>query len=257
MVETGNHDLIITNIDMQGGYIDEDGDEDILSYVVKYNSKNTSFGKLVIKGCIIDNFEKSLLSTSSNNFDMESVLIDDCIVSNVYNDGGDFIDFRQSYCPKLTVTNSTFYNVATEYTRDFIRMDGSTKGNVYDDGTRTPEIVVKNNTIYNVMNSSSTMKRFFYVRWSQHTIESKNNLFVNMGVAVYSNQSLTIQPECSYNNYFSAPGFYTEAAGIKYDISDNYTTVDPGFVDPDNGDFTVTNQTIRDNYVGDPRWLGN
>ncbi len=258
LIETGAGDISVADIEMIGEYVEENGGEEILSYAFKFNSSgNAEHGNLSIQGCVIHGYEKSLLAGSSNVFSVESVMVDDCIVSDVLNDGGDFIDFRNSYVAKLTVTNSTFYNVATEYTRDFIRMDGSTKGNTYDDGTRTPEIVVTNCTMNNVMNSGSTMKRYFYVRWSQHTIESENNLFTDMGISVYTNQSLTLQPQCSLNNYFNADGYFTEAEQIKIDNSDNYTTVDPGFADPANGDFTVSNQTILDNNVGDPRWLNN
>lgn len=259
LIETGAGDISVADIEMIGEYVDATtGDEELISYAFKFNSSSSAaFGNLIIKGCDIHNYEKSLLAGSSNVFSVETVIVDDCIVSNVLTDGGDFIDFRASYVGKLTVSNSTFYNVATENTRDFIRMDGSTKGNTYDDGTRTPEVSVINCTMNNVMNSGSSMKRYFYVRWSQHTIESKNNLFTDMGISVYTNQSLTLQPECSFNNYFNADGYFTEVAEIKIDNSNNYTTVDPGFVDATNGDFTVTNQTVLDNFVGDPRWLGN
>ena len=37
----------------------------------------------------------------------------------------------------------------------------------------------------------------------------------------------------------------------------NYSTLDPGFADPASGDFTVSNQTIKDKNIGDPRWLSN
>lgn len=255
LVETGAQDITISDVEMIGEYIDATtSDDELQSYAFKYNSKDATFGNLIIQGCIIHNYEKSLFSSSSNNFSLESLIIDNCIVSNFYNDGGDFIDFRMSYVAKLTISNSTFANCATENNRDFIRMDGSTKGNTYDDGTRTPEIEVSNCTMYNVMNSGSSMKRFFYVRWSQHTIKSKNNLFAEMGISVYSNQSLTLQPECSYNNYFNADGYFTDFAGIIIDNSSNYTTLDPGFVDAVNGNFTITNQTLLDNNVGDPRW---
>lgn len=259
LIETGAGDISVADVEMIGEYVDATtGGEELISYAFKFNSTDdAAFGNLIIKGCNIHNYEKSLLAGSSNVFSVESVLVDDCIVSNVITDGGDFIDFRASYVGKLTVSNSTFYKVATENTRDFIRMDGSTKGNTYDDGTRTPEIIVTNCTMNNVMNSGSSMKRFFYVRWSQHTIESKNNLFTDMGISVYTNQSLTLQPECSFNNYFNADGYFTEVPEIKTDNSNNYTMVDPGFVDAANGDFTVTNQTVLDNFVGDPRWLGN
>ena len=55
------------------------------------------------------------------------------------------------------------------------------------------------------------------------------------------------------NNYFNAPGFFNTAQ-VVYDGSGTHTELDPGFVDVAAGNFTITNQTLLDNMVGDPRW---
>ncbi len=252
-IEDGAQSIEVTNIELTGNYL-SDGVESTLDYGFRFNTADVAYGTLTISGCNVHNYKKSFIITNTSNAcSVESILVDNCIVSDVLNDGGDFIDFRLSYIGSLSINNSTFFNCATENTRDFIRMDGSTKGNIYDDGTRTPDVNLSNCTLYNVMNSETTMKRLFYIRWSQHTIKSESNLLVNMGVSVYSNQSLTMQPECANNNYFNADGYFTEAEGVLIDNSD-YTTLDPGFVDAENNNFTVTNQTLLDNSVGDPRW---
>ncbi|HEX5168248.1 MAG TPA: DUF5123 domain-containing protein [Cyclobacteriaceae bacterium] len=41
----------------------------------------------------------------------------------------------------------------------------------------------------------------------------------------------------------------------KIDESGTHTTLDPGFADAVNGNFTVSDQTLKDNNVGDRRWL--
>ena len=253
-LEDGAQDVEMGDLEMDGIYTDPSTSTDVtLDYAFNYNSSAGTFGNLEIKGCIISNYGKSLVSGSSGDFMAESVLIDDCVVSNVCQGGGDFIDFRTSYLANLTVTNSTFSNCANA-PRDFIRMDGDSKGNTFDNGTNMPVIEVSNCTLYNVMNSTSSTKRFFYVRWSQNEITSKNNNFVEMGNSVYSNQSATSQADCSTNNYFHADGYFDNTVEV-FDNSANYTTLDPGFADTDNGDFTISNQTLMDNNVGDPRWL--
>jgi hypothetical protein len=256
-INEGVQAVEIANIDLNGAYLDGAGEE-VLDYAFRFNTENAAFGSLTITGSTIHNFTKSFIIThTSTACSVESIIVDNCIVSDIFNDGGDFLDYRLSYIGSLKITNSTFINCATENTRDFIRMDGESKGNIYDDGSRAPEIEVSNCTFYNVMNSPSSMKRLFYVRWTQHSIKSTNNLHAEMGVSVYTNQSLTLQPECSFNNYFNADGYFTEAENVKIDNSNNYTTLDPGFTDAENRNFTVTNQTLLDNRVGDPRWLGN
>ncbi len=256
-INEGVQAVEIANIDLNGAYLDG-ASEEVLDYAFRFNTENAAFGSLTITGSTIHNFTKSFIIThTSTACSVESIIVDNCIVSDIFTDGGDFLDYRLSYIGSLKITNSTFFNCATENTRDFIRMDGESKGNIYDDGSRAPEIEVSNCTFYNVMNSSTSMKRLFYVRWTQHSIKSTNNLHAEMGVSVYTNQSLTLQPECSFNNYFNAEGYFTEAENVKIDNSSNYTTLDPGFTDAENGNFTVTNQTLLDNRVGDPRWLGN
>ena len=93
-----------------------------------------------------------------------------------------------------------------------------------------------------------------YVRFQENKITVQNTLITNTASEGYSDQSRTDQnPTFSNNNYFNADGFYDTTQTV-FDGSGTYTLFDPGYVDAANGDFTVTNQTIIDNEVGDPRW---
>jgi hypothetical protein len=72
----------------------------------------------------------------------------------------------------------------------------------------------------------------------------------------YTNQPTTTQPTFVNNNYFGAAGFATAAyvTNAKHDNSGTHTTLDPGFANAAAGDFTLSNQTLIDNQIGDPRW---
>jgi hypothetical protein len=59
---------------------------------------------------------------------------------------------------------------------------------------------------------------------------------------VYANNNI-------YSCYNLLVGLYTTAAQV------SATELNPGFADAANGNFTVSNQTLIDNGVGDPRWL--
>ena len=80
----------------------------------------------------------------------------------------------------------------------------------------------------------------------------------NKSLAVFI-QTTTSQHTSSNNNYFNAPRFHDASfeviANLKVDVSGNFTTLDPGFVNAAAGNFKVSNQTLLDNSVGDPRWL--
>lgn len=257
VLEEGVQSAEFISLEMNGNYLDsETGLEEMLDNAFQYATSDAAYGLLKIEGCNVHNYNKSFISGGSVAFSATSILVDNCIVSDILNDGGDFMDFRKSYIANLTVQNTTFYNCATDTVRDFVRMDGSSKGNAYDDGSNIPVIDINHCTFYNVMNSSSSTKRFFYVRWTQHTLISSGNLFAEMGNSVYSNQSLTLQPDCSGNNYFNAENYYVPDTGGKnlVDNSSDYTTLNPGFSDAANGDFTISETTLIDNLVGDPRW---
>lgn len=239
-------------IEMNGAYTDDTGDQ-LLDHAFQFSGDAVDFGDVIVDGCYIHNYNKSLISGSSGAFTVASIMVNNCIVTDVFNNGGDFIDFRKSFPAHIEVSNSTFSNCATVSTRDFFRLDGAGKGNTYDDGAHTPNIVVKNNTFYNVQNSESSTKRFWYVRWenSDEVLVSENNLFVETGAAVYSNQSSTNMGTFSNNNYHNAAGFMDASVSV-YDGSG--TSLDPGFSDAANNDFTLSNQTLIDRQVGDPRW---
>lgn len=247
----GAANVRLESLELNGNYIDTEGAADVLAYAVQYSSESTAVGDLEVINCVIHDYTKSLIAAGSGEFTTGDILFEDCLVSNIFNDGGDFIDFRKSFPKSITLNNSIFSNCATVNTRDFIRLDGNAKGNAFDDGINTPVITINSCTMYNVMNSSSSTKRLFYVRWQNaaEVLSITNSLFVDMGLSVVSNQSDTDMPTFNNNNYFNAAGYFDDLQKV-YDNSGNHLTEDPGFADPANNDFTITNQTLLDNNIG-------
>ena len=117
----------------------------------------------------------------------------------------------------------------------------------------TSTVLIDHSTFYSV---SNTQDRILYVRFNVNILTVRNSLFAATD-GYYTNQPSSSQPTCSNNNYFNAVGFFTPAyvTNAKSDISGNHTTLDPGFTNAANGDFTVSNQELKDNGIGDPRWL--
>lgn len=238
----------INSLDLKSLIMDgTKSDNTLLDNPIRFATMSGTYGNITIDGCEIRNYEKSLVAEVSGMLGViESVKINNSIITNILTNGADGIDIRKSLLKKLTLTNSTFNNVAAA--RDFIRVDndGSTThpGNV--------DISIENCTLYKVSNTSG--KRLLYVRFKTNTISVKNTIIAET-VATFTNQSATSQPECSKNNYFNAPNFIAPAApasGVKYDISGNHTTLDPQFEDAAAGNFKVKNPNVN---VGDPRWI--
>jgi hypothetical protein len=226
--------------------LDIDGDA-TLTDVFRYNTAAMDFGSLVINGCNIHDFTRTLVGGNVAS-KVASVTIDNCVVTDIVSSGGDFIDFRNTYLADLNITNSTFDNCAPG--RDFVRMDAAAG---YSGTGLTSDVLIDHCTLYGV---SNTQDRILYVRFVDNVLNVQNTLIAATD-GYYSNQTNTTQPTCNNNNYFNAIGFFTPAyvTGAKVDISGNHATLDPGFVNATGGDFHVTNQAVKDDAVGDPRWL--
>ncbi len=250
ILEDGVQEVEIRDLEMDGNYINpETSQPDKLSYVFQHNTSGVDYGKLSVVGCNIYDYRKSIFSGASGIVStVASISMDNCIVTNVLTESADCIDFRGGYVASLRLTNSTFVNCAPD--RDFIRLDDTS---VTYPGMIS-KVVIDHCTLYKVSNVDS--RRILYVRFVDNTLTVTNSIIAETA-GYYTNQSRSAQPECSNNNYFNASGFMpggSAVSGAKFDESGNYTNLDPGFTDAANGDFTVTNQTLIDNNVGDPRW---
>lgn len=233
----GATDVNLIDLDLTGDTVTQ------LTDVVRYTGAG-NYNSLLVSGCNIHDYDRSFIAGNQTDAIVQSVTVENCVVTNILTSGGDFIDFRNSDVLNVSVSTSTFNNCAPG--RDFFRLD--------DAGTSTQtgltcNVLLDQCTLYGC---SNTTDRILYVRFQLNKITVTNNLFAET-TAYYSNQSRTDpNPTFDNNNYFNAPGFYT--TNTVYDATTSYTTLDPGFTDAASGDFTVTNQTLLDNQVGDPRW---
>ena len=234
----GATDVSLIDLDLDGATTTQD--------VVRYTGAG-NYNSLLVSGCNIHDFDRSFIAGNQTDAIVQTVTVENSIVTNVITNGGDFIDFRNSDVLNLNVNTSTFNNCAPG--RDFIRMD--------DAGTLTQSGLVSNVnldscTIYACSDSSS--KRLLYVRFQENKITVQNTLITDTSSEGFSDQSRTDPNPTFYNNnYFNAPGFFNSTQTV-YDGSGTHSELDPGFVDTLIGDFTITNQTLIDNAVGDPRW---
>lgn len=236
------NNLVLDGIKSAGGMVDH-----TLQFTTSGNC-----GNIAVESCIVKDYNKSLVAAASGvAVKIESITINNSIVSNIMTNSADCIDIRAGLVQNLNLTNSTFYNCASSPIRDFIRLDdasGTFPGQVSN-------VLIDHCTMYNVSNDES--KRLLYVRFVNNTLTVKNSIFAASN-AIYTNQANSSQPECSKNNYYSCDGLWTENVekpAIKFDNSGTYTTLNPGFKDAANGDFTISNETIRGNGTGDPRWI--
>lgn len=236
----GATDVSLIDLDLTGDLPTE------LIDVVRYTAAG-NYNSLLVSGCNIHDYDRSFIAGNETDAILQTLTVENCMVTNIMTNGGDFIDFRNSDVLNINLLDSTFNNCAPG--RDFLRID--------DAGTSTQmglvcNILIDSCTLYACSNSDS--RRILYVRFQTNEIIVRNTLITDTAVEAYSDQSRTDENiEFTNNNYFNAPTLY-DSAQPRYDDSSTYTTLDPGYVDPLNGDFTLTNQNLIDRNVGDPRW---
>lgn len=238
-IVTGAVDVNLIDLDLTG-----DADTN-LTDVVRYSAAG-SYNSLLIRGCNIHDFGRSFIAGNVTSAIVNTVTVENCVVTNVLTNGGDFIDFRDSDVLNIAVKTSTFNNCAPA--RDFFRIDAAGTSN----GNATVNILLENCTLYACANNSS--RRIFYVRFNSNDIIVKNNLITDTVAEAFSDQSSTDETMTfENNNYFNAPTLYDPTVA-RFDNTTTYFTLDPGFSNAAGGDFTVSNQTLIDNNIGDPRW---
>lgn len=245
-------DVLISGIDFVANYANAEGDQQLDAGIQIKPADGATLGNVTVDNCTFTGHKKSLMTASDGKFSVKSVTINNCIITNLNSNGGDFIDIRTAFIETITITNNTFNNCAYNANvkpREFVRYDGSSKSNAYDDGINTPTIILENNTLYKCsIFSEEKGGRLFYVRWenTSEVISCKNNIFYEMTLVDYYTDAGKAVLKLG-NNY------YYKAAVLLGDDSSG-TEADPVFADPDNGDFTVSNLDVVADAAGDPRW---
>ena len=208
-------------------------------------AKGGSLGSLTLEGCEIKNTKNNMIYSNAAA-DFGTITVKDCIISNI-GDGGDGVfDIRKGALTSATITNSTI----TDVKRTFIRIEVPT------------DFTMTNCTLYNVATVDNANNRGLFSLAKGKTLNVKNCLFYGIGLATPTNANsgvwgrsdkMKATDKYANNYYFNCPNLWSNL--YKDDHSSVATECDPQFADAANGDFTVQSQDLKDNQVGDPRWL--
>ncbi|WP_264553580.1 DUF5123 domain-containing protein [Flavobacterium sp. N2038] len=218
---------------------------------ITISGASTTYNDILISGCYIHDYLRALVYGNASAAKLASFTVDNSIVKNVNtNAQADFIDFRNTYVANITVKNSTFDSCSVG--RDFVRADAVAPANGFSGTGLTTTVLIDSCTLYKVSNTAAP-KRILYVRFATNASTVRNTLITNT-TAIYTNQPTTVMPVFSKNYYFAAPSFI-DSAITNNKIDSSATTADPQFVNAAEGNFTVKNQTMIDNKIGDPRWI--
>ncbi|MBQ8655504.1 MAG: DUF4957 domain-containing protein [Prevotella sp.] len=239
--------------------LDNGTTDQIFNYKLDQAAAGTTFGALDIQNCeIFGRSDGKGLIYLNVQAAVESINVKNSIVHGIECSGGDFIDSRTGYPKQINLIESTFYTVAS--TRDFIRVDDAS-GNFA--GVAGPQVKVDHCTLYNVgagSSSGAANYRLLYVRFAGNKLTFTNNIVVGTTYKRgFTNQSSSDQePTLQNNYYFNCQNLTSAGTGADATIQwfdENGTIGDPGFADPDKGDFTLNvDGAAYKGEAGDPRW---
>ncbi|TDW47289.1 uncharacterized protein DUF5123 [Flavobacterium sp. 270] len=242
VLATGAANLSLIDLDLKG----DKGAAGAAVSLIKYNDNAVTYGALLISACNVHDYGVSLISANLTTAKIASAIIDNSIVTNVLTSGGEFIDVRGSQVGQLTLKNSTFNNCATA--RAFIRMDAGLTG-------LKTNVLIDACTISNPNMLNTAAFSLLYTRFVTNEITVKNTLFANTP-APYTREAVTANPTFSNNNYFNSPNLNGNPIPLANNRPDTTgAALNPQFTNAATGDFTLGNQTLKDNKVGDPRWI--
>ena len=234
----GNSSLLLQGVVLDGAGLPE-GNQAIV-----FSTAGSTFGNVTLEGCEIRNHVKGVYSLSVVS-SVESVAINNCLIYGVECSGGDLFDSRTGVIKTLSITNSTIYNSAAS--RDMVRSDNSSSN---FPGVEQ-KIIIDRNTIYGVGNGAN--RRLLYVRYAGNSITFTNNI-VAATAGIFSNQGATSVPLFENNNYFDAPNL-KDIGSTQAKFADvSGTTLNPGFANPAEGNFTLSNEDMIAKEMSDPRW---
>lgn len=230
--------VTVEDLDLRGGSDN--------SQAFNTTSADANIEELIIDGCEISGYSNNIIYNQSSGT-YGSVTMRDSYVHDIPGGGGDGFDIRGGAFGSLTVENSTFTNGI----RSFLRMQVPA------------DVAFRNCTFYRVsIVASSNNRGLFRLSGGGGSLEVSNCLIVETGVVengtnrgnwstvgdISAEVTTTYSTNYYYNNIGLWEGQYTDPSQV------DATEADPGFEDPANGDFTITNQTLIDEQVGDPKW---
>ena len=243
-VNAGTANLSLVDLDLEGSGV---GDSNFITI----SGGSTSYGDILISGCYVHDYLRALIYGNASAAKVASFTVDNSIVKNVNtNAQADFIDFRNTYVASIVVKNSTFDTCSVG--RDFVRADAVAPANGFSGTGLTTNVLIDSCTLYKVSNTAAP-RRILYVRFASNSSTVRNTLIVST-TGIYTNQPATTMPTFSKNYYYEATSFI-DGTIINNKIDASATTANPQFANAATGDFTLGNQTLKDNRVGDPRWI--
>ena len=272
--------LKLVGLELSGAAADSVGEElvenleDVEDYFINHESSLLAADSIVIRDCQVRNYQRALVRADRAVHTVGSYVIDNCIFTDKRHDSYPNFRFKKNIdLGSLTITNSTFYSMF----RQFIDISGN--------DAATTQALVRNCTFNDVGGYATKVDHFIDFKSESASLTLQNCIF-----GLYKNIDALSDPDTVFTGKFDMEeAAYFEIVACAFDSDwkiaidmegtyedwDTYSAwapldknqynqvLDIGFADPDNGDFTLPEDSpLLDTsdvggIIGDPRWDPN
>lgn len=223
---------------------------------------------VIIKNVAVLGVKGSIFYDNNVKYCVVNFLIDNSIfeLRTEQTNNQAFIAFQGGGAKSFKMTNSTVYQMGAEENNYFLRYNNSARLDRYgfDKNTETQDIIFEKNTFYKVGKSGQWGNYNGIAGQKYSKFSVKDNIWVDCGNGQIARRLLGGRTASSYNTCEFNNNTYlfngaAEEGNTSYDTGKQLTT-DPGFANPEEGDFTVgQNCSVYPEQLkyqtGDPRWL--
>ncbi len=223
----------------------------------------------------VNNLTNEVIDNNKKQYCIQDFIVDNCVFHfntgsdmssstyfNMYNNGGCINNFK--------ATNSTFYNTSSNEMNYFLRYNNS--GGPDRTGYSSGSVTLSQCTFYNICKKHQICNYDRMRSRSIVTFTLDRNIIVNSGNKQFARRFIAggTWTDLSVKNFTQNTYVYdgadawempdkaddtTWTGEASFDRSGTILSGDPGFKDPDNGDFTISGSAQLSNKTGDPRWI--
>ncbi|MCF8357457.1 MAG: DUF5123 domain-containing protein [Prolixibacteraceae bacterium] len=220
-----------------------------------------AFGDIVLKNCVIRHFDRSVIRGDRDSYYAENILVDNCIIWDLRG-GGDYGPFRlksRITFDTFTIKNSTFYKVLNRMVE-------------LEEMPSYPVVIKIEACTFNEWGGGKSGNYLFDLRNNdqasltiKNCILGKTNVSEEVsvnGFRLLDDNSGILYCEMQFN--VLSEDFIIENGTVEQtpmSIKQYNYVMDPGFADPENGNFHIADASSdlyfmseEGTLVGDPRW---
>ena len=235
------------------------------SYLIRFTlgdpAEAAKVSKICLDNCTIKNLKSNVIDGAASSLKIDGVkcvIVDSTFVNNCVVSGTKtVVHYKYVGANYLAITNSTFHTLDSYG----VRVSGYGESLIPD---TTPETIVDHTTWYNM--GSTDPREILLTDKGPHVKPwtVTNSIFAKMNTTSTARTVINIK-ETTNDNLATITNIclwqVSKKAWLSHTVKDTIT-MDPGFADPGNGDFTLPAGSILLTFgtdkkaIGDPRWAG-